>query len=336
MDGIDLREATHELAVNTFRSSGDPVKMVVRRSVRKALTSGGVTAQVDFVATKENNVAADVVLRAEKNKLNKEYSSSNGNGRREKNSNRRGWFSPEEISGSPAEDLSSSCNEVFVADHLSEQNTAKNSGGDKEEYDSAYDTLMTNKSSRCSHHSSTVADVSSDVESTSTERTLEAVDDKEGVQQRKQYSPLRQQQREQRDSARENSSDSCEKRRSTFFIIPESGAGGSVGVGGDNKTTTASLEDFNGSTGVPDDDFDYEYEVCCIVCCCFSVTFPFIPYSLWCLLLFFCDVFLRIPYFSLCCSFLLCGFLTSHSFHVSYGCFVHIWMCVCVNVFFLL
>lgn len=228
--------------------------MVVRRSVRKALTAGSVTAQVninsnsDGVKSKnekdKNGNTEDVVLRSEKNKLNnKEYTSA----RRDKSSstNRRGWFSPEEISASP--DLSSSCNEVFISDK-------KNGDDDKEEYDSAYDTLMTNKSSRSSHQ----ADVSSDVESTSTERTLAPEED---AGRRKSQTPIQLRQQQQRGSMKESNT-SSEKRRSTFFIIPESGSGGSVDDDGNKMTSKFLQDEYNDTTpGVPDDDFDYEYEV---------------------------------------------------------------------------
>lgn len=39
MDGVDLRNATHEVAVQAFRRSGDPVKIVVQRHASKVVAA---------------------------------------------------------------------------------------------------------------------------------------------------------------------------------------------------------------------------------------------------------------------------------------------------------
>lgn len=261
------------MAVNTFRNSGDPVKMVVRRSVRKLVQAAtGDRSKTNFLSKNKNNeksndVVEDVFRDEKENRINmihktvaspseniKTKSTANGS------INKRGWFSPQEISASS--ELSSGT-DVLIAS-LDEQRAGKLSSSDgKEEYDSAYDTLMTNKSSRTitSSSSVTVADrISSDVESTTTtttsntECTLAANDNDNNVRRRqnttKNHTTTTTSREQQRDSARENSSDS-EKRRSTFFIIPERENG--------IKTPT---DEFNNNPAVlTEADFDYEYKV---------------------------------------------------------------------------
>ena len=54
VDDKDLRQSTHEVAVDAFRASGDPVKMLIRRQVRK-------TKAVDVTTQTEQETCNDVV-----------------------------------------------------------------------------------------------------------------------------------------------------------------------------------------------------------------------------------------------------------------------------------
>ena len=205
VDRKDLRDASHEDAVNAFRASGDPVEMVILRRTRKTRSSDAATQtqNQDFV------VAGGVVGIAQPEIFLGTEEEGGEKKTQQQNAKRRGWFNPMVMSIS----------------------TDISSGEQKSDYDSAYDTL--NKSSRHSQQTSPpashvggVGDGQSDLESTTnTERTVTAGDNdsvfKENVS---------------------TSDASEEKEQCATFIVPDLNKEHFLGMDGNMTDAEAGLE----------------------------------------------------------------------------------------------
>jgi len=225
VDGVSLSEATHELAVKTFRNSGDPVKMVIQRQIykNKSCEAGTQTFGVIFAVTGDD--ACDKVINNQDEVKNI------------KNNNKPSrWINPQELINSihitktdDEDDYIQNTDQIIKnKDQLTKEKDENNIIDD---YDSAYDTLVTQKSSRNSR-------LSSDVESCSTNTqtpTLPEDSDSQGVILRN----------------NKNHSNS-ENRLSTFYVIP-----------GDEKSKeidTSLLHDFITPQKIEGDFEEYEYE----------------------------------------------------------------------------
>lgn len=215
VDGVDLRNATHDLAVNTFRNSGNPVKMVIQRMINRNKNCD--------VTTQTYGVAFAVTGDKDDNELNKKATS------RSFQNNKSRWLTPHEI----ADSVNLSCSDEGV-ELVNQQNADRNKDEHKLDfYDSAYDTLLTQKSLRMKVDICDSGSGSNTVQTTTSPESS----DTQGVVLRKKV----------------NKDDNSEKRHSTFYVIP--------GCEENNNATPEKVwEDV--PSGIDDDaEYEYEYEV---------------------------------------------------------------------------
>ncbi|XP_002159074.3 E3 ubiquitin-protein ligase PDZRN3 [Hydra vulgaris] len=223
VDSVDLRSATHELAVKAFRESGNPVKMLVRRQISKSATS-------DFVDVGTQTFGVMFAVTCEE-EFNEKHTNSFCKPQETlcKFSNQKRWLNPHEFTESIHKEGVSM---------MSQQNSDTNKN---EQYDSAYDTLLTQKSSRSvrldttrnsqvSHDTTRVASPTDSIDKSTTRSSpvLKNNDNTSGVTLRNKIKT---------EQAENN-------RLSTFYILP----------------SDISAKEWNDVEKVVNFDYDFEYE----------------------------------------------------------------------------
>ena len=209
---MDLRNATHELAVKTFRDSRNPVKMLVRRQISKSSTC-------DVVDVGTQTFGVMFAVTCEEEKSGKHSICCKSEGTICKFNNQKRWLNPHEF----AESVSFSDEGV----DMNQQNSERNKN---EQYDSAYDTLLTQKSSRSNRLASSNDSV--EISATHSLPVLRNDDSTSGVTMRN-----------------KTSSEQTENNRlSTFYILPSS-------------AEDLSAKEWNEVEKVVNFDYDFEYEV---------------------------------------------------------------------------
>lgn len=205
VDGLDLRCATHAVAVQTFRNAGDPVKMTIQRQIKRNITCDVSTQTfgVMFAVTGEEKCCRETEIQ--KNIRNK----SN-------------WLTLHDFNKKEAIDVSDFVEPVKeICDESKDENKS-------ELYDSAYDTLLTQRSSRSLRPST---DDQSDLESGVCLQKNTKLDD----------------------VVNPRSSDAKDKRHSTFYVIP-----GDVTPSSERREKHDTWED--GASVEQEIEYEYEYQ----------------------------------------------------------------------------
>lgn len=226
VDGVNLKEATHDVAVQAFRNSGDPVKMVIQRQIHKN--------KMCDVSTQTFGVMFALTCGDTGKDANKCYQDELKSDYKTKKSK---WLNPQELIDS----INSNQVEDDVIDELGKRSQIKDENK-SDLYDSAYDTLLTQKSSRSARSPSSVNEIS-DTESNTTNQHATSPDETDRPQ-----VVLRQKKTEL---------DNSEKRSSTFYIIPGDEDEEANGV----ASISQSWEDSHSQIENDRDYEEYEYEV---------------------------------------------------------------------------